>query len=563
MRLPFPFGAMRAGTPAVLPASFSATLLSTLVPEVYTGSSTPTFTRATTAYVTDFEGLLKQVPSGASRHTGARFVRNAIGIASSQDASLLTTFGGTSNMTATTMEATGANALRYDSAASAAAFSGSCRARAKLTAISASPTVQMSCDGGTSYTAITVTSTPQVFSVSATNASAVLGSITFKLVNSGDKISIEEMMVENTTGQSNTNPSEYVSKGVLSAPYHGAGVDGCKYFTTQNGNTVASNVVTEATGAAISSATLLGYQAEGARTNYALWSRDLTNAAWVSGGGGIATAKTATGADGTANGATTLTASGANGTLIQSITRASAQRVTGCRIKRRTGSGTVNMTQDNGGTWTAVTVTAGWTAVEIPAATAANPNIGFRIVTSGDAIDVDFVMHEEGAFVSSPIPTTTVAVARNKDTLTYVSASNFGDPTGSIYAETKVDAMNGLNINCVLGMGAAGSFPLFVGATTSISTNDVSANLGTTGSGLSFLTAPRKVAAAWGGVTRSISKDGAAVASGVYDGGMNPSVNMTVGNYTAGSTYELYGNVRNLSLWTTKKTDAELAALTA
>ncbi|MDQ5980482.1 MAG: hypothetical protein QG602_3459, partial [Verrucomicrobiota bacterium] len=34
-------------------------------------------------------------------------------------------------------------------------------------------------------------------------------------------------------------------------PYHGACVDGVKYFATENGNTVASNVVTEATGAAI------------------------------------------------------------------------------------------------------------------------------------------------------------------------------------------------------------------------------------------------------------------------------------------------------------------------
>ncbi len=44
--------------------------------------------------------------------------------------------------------------------------------------------------------------------------------------------------LEDITGQSNTNPGEYVSVGVLSAPYHGAGVDGVKYFSTLNGNTV-------------------------------------------------------------------------------------------------------------------------------------------------------------------------------------------------------------------------------------------------------------------------------------------------------------------------------------
>ena len=46
------------------------------------------------------------------------------------------------------------------------------------------------------------------------------------------------LQLENVTGQSNQIPSEYVSVGVLSAPYHGANVDGVKYFDTLNGNTV-------------------------------------------------------------------------------------------------------------------------------------------------------------------------------------------------------------------------------------------------------------------------------------------------------------------------------------
>lgn len=54
--------------------------------------------------------------------------------------------------------------------------------------------------------------------------------------------------LENVTGQTNQNPAKYVSVGVLSAPFHGANVDGVKYFPYLNGNTVASNVVTEATG---------------------------------------------------------------------------------------------------------------------------------------------------------------------------------------------------------------------------------------------------------------------------------------------------------------------------
>ena len=38
-------------------------------------------------------------------------------------------------------------------------------------------------------------------------------------------------------------------------------------------------------------------------------------------------------------------------------------------------------------------MTSAWTRVVIPAATVTNPIIGFRIVTNGDAIDVDYVQH--------------------------------------------------------------------------------------------------------------------------------------------------------------------------
>jgi hypothetical protein len=52
---------------------------------------------------------------------------------------------------------------------------------------------------------------------------------------------------ENVSGQADQTASEYVSVGVLSAPFHGAGADGCKYFTTNKD------------GSAIPAATLKGY----------------------------------------------------------------------------------------------------------------------------------------------------------------------------------------------------------------------------------------------------------------------------------------------------------------
>lgn len=152
---------------------------------------------------------------------------------------------------------------------------------------------------------------------------------------------------------------------------------------------------------------------EDARTNAALWCKDLTNAVWVK---TTMTTATTTGADGVAASATRLTATAGNATVSQSVTLGSSARYMSAYVKRVTGSGTIQMTTDAvGADWQTIVVTAGWTRLEIPTKTLANPNFGFRIVTNGDAIDVDFVQNENGTFASSAIPTTTVAVTRGAD----------------------------------------------------------------------------------------------------------------------------------------------------
>lgn len=162
---------------------------------------------------------------------------------------------------------------------------------------------------------------------------------------------------------------------------------------------------------------------EPAMTQLATWTRDLTNAAWTK--STMSTALTQTGADGAPNAATLLTATGANATALQAITDASAQRVTSAYVRRVTGVGAIQMTQDNGTTWTAVTITGAFTRVSIPNATVTNPTIGFRIVTNGDAIAVDFVQHEHGAYPSSPIARTSAAAGRLADALTLAATWPF------------------------------------------------------------------------------------------------------------------------------------------
>jgi hypothetical protein len=86
-----------------------------------------------------------------------------------------------------------------------------------------------------------------------------------------------------------------------------------------------------------------GLLIEEGRTNILLHSRDLSNAAWVK---TSATATlTATGLDGVSNSASVVTATAANGIVRQSIVSASSARITSLYIKRRTGTGSVFLSQ--------------------------------------------------------------------------------------------------------------------------------------------------------------------------------------------------------------------------
>jgi hypothetical protein len=180
--------------------------------------------------------------------------------------------------------------------------------------------------------------------------------------------------------------------------------------------------------------TYRGLLVEPGATNLALWSRDLTQASWVS--TNMTAALTATGADGVANSATTLTATAGNATELQAITSASASRVFSAVVRRRTGTGTVQITQDNGSTWTTITLTSSYQRFTTPNQTLTNPTVGFRIVTSGDAIDVDFCQAETGSVATSPIVTTAGTASRVADDISLSGASSLiGQTACTLYVE--------------------------------------------------------------------------------------------------------------------------------
>lgn len=261
---------------------------------------------------------------------------------------------------------------------------------------------------------------------------------------------------------------------------------------------------------------------------------------------------TATGIDGAANSATTLTAAAADATILQTLTLASAARSSSAYVKRRTGTGNIYFTRDGGTNWTDITASLGasWTRVKIENTSVLNPSIGFKIATSGDAIDVDCVQDEAGAKITSPIITTTAAVTRNADAHTDPTASNWSDTAGwalaTVYSPDWSSVAGG-----IIGSATNGLLPLTTntGAKAYDGTNTVNGPAGAPSGTV-------KAAMTWGGGALQVAANGTAGTAGSYDGAWGLA---SIGIGT--STDSMY--IKNVYIAQTALTDAQLQQVTS
>lgn len=186
----------------------------------------------------------------------------------------------------------------------------------------------------------------------------------------------------------------------------------------------------------------LGLLGEKATVKSALWPRDFTNAAWVK--TNITAAKDATGIDGVANSASTLTATAGNGTALQTVTLVNAEYTSAVYVRRKTGTGNIDITDDNGGTWTTLTAlnTSHWTRYPITR-TQANPVIGFRLVVDTDEIEVDFFDIEPGGIPTTDIAHTSGVGTRDVDRCSTSDISWISEATGTWYASGRQDYADG------------------------------------------------------------------------------------------------------------------------
>ena len=195
---------------------------------------------------------------------------------------------------------------------------------------------------------------------------------------------------------------------------------------------------------------LRGLLVEETRTNLLNWSQTFATSGgtqnnWVDSASLQRVSTTRTSPDGTGN-ALEIKANAADQTIISSAAAGtSAQRVFSVSLKRVTGTGDIQYTLDNGATWTTQAITTSWVRYTF-AATTANQQVGIRIRTDGDVIQIWGAQLEAGACPSSYIPTTSTTAQRQADIATVTTLSPWYNATeGTLFVQFIEPCPDGAN----------------------------------------------------------------------------------------------------------------------
>lgn len=358
------------------------------------------------------------------------------------------------------------------------------------------------------------------------------------------------IMILCASGEARFTGSRRVSQGV---------------WSTNDANGVALTTANGASATCCDSQGPFGYQAEGARadvlgTTTAI-RRTMTDAGWVV--GATMTVGSATGVDGVASAGASLTGGAveATNTILFTTVLGSAARTFSAWVRRKTGTGTVRMT-DNGGTnWTDITLTTTYTQFQVTR-TQANPIVGFQIATNTDAIEVDFNTIEAASIANpTPIP---VNVSKAADVLTYVGSGNVGVGPMTVYLEYRGVFNTGTAVNALLTTtdGAATGYD-YMNWTTSGGRITV-----TTPNGTAFIAATlanntmHKIARSSSGAGTTVFANGVpgSIASAATNNTTQPVAIQIGGRPDA--AHAAFSTIRNVRIYAQALPDAQLVAMT-
>lgn len=588
-------------------ADLDVPLTNSIIPQ--RGMGAVTYSRATIATVIDNDWIIRNCLSGEARFLGARRVANLATF--SEDASNAAWTKSRATVTANSVvDPDGklvADTIVWDGTwpsyfykwfsfvsgnkyRASICFKAANSSTVSITSFTQTGTCSFDLAGGTAGTPTGIASAPSIqslwngwyrCSVLFTANATASNNVWFVSVNYlGDICYVVRMQMEDVTGQSIQTVGDYVSTSVLTtAPFHGSNVDGVKCFNTTLSWTT------------ISPSTLKWYLCEAGKTNLIVQSNNFTvtwakNAAQL-----VITAGASAWPDGSLS--MTKLSPGAGDALQSMVATATVTAaIHTFSVYAKAWENTflqllsqwtvsswycnfdlINGVVGSSSLWTwvienmwngiyrcsAITDTlaavTGWFHIsQVPTLTTGRAgNI------SGDGVSGLYVYGaqlELWDFPSSYIPTTTVAVARNIDTLSY-NSSNAIDSQGAAYVEASLilpwNTTSSVASRFLLSRGASGRM-FYIGATiTNINNYDwttvLASNVWTTMNGNVV-----KMASSWSGSTKWIYFGSTVPKTSAFDGTMG------TGNIDVGISWN--GTVRNIRVWKTPPTVAELTSIT-
>jgi hypothetical protein len=315
-----------------------------------------------------------------------------------------------------------------------------------------------------------------------------------------------------------------------------------------------------------------GLLVEGTSTNLLNWSESFATSGGTNNNWADTSITRTTGQADPANGTTAIrfTASAGNATVISSAAiGTSAERTFSVWLRRVTGTGNIQYTQNNGTNWTTQAITATWTRYTFTHTV--DHRVGIRIVTSGDAIEMWGAMLEVGSGQSSYIATGASQATRNADECS-MTGTNFSSwytqsqgtllvagRTSARYVDSAgfdfpailtVDSNNHIGAAVWNGVAygivrAGGAFRLNYATLATVNNNSA------------FKTAIAFANADFAGVANNGSP--VTASSGSPPTTLNT---LALGSNRAGTGNAYFGHVSIVKFWPTRLTNAQLQSLT-